>query len=447
MSKEYDRLDGGSALTHANESTTNAIGSSEGETTEIELESIYNRQIDSLCLKLAQNIWIFWNFSGMGEAVGSILELLVGSNYSVLIAGQVNSGKSTLCRELVNSLLSSDRDGVVFPLVAWIDCDSGQPEFTAPCLVSLHLLSTAVKGGPLEHMKQPELQFFIGSSSPREDKEYYIQCIFALLNRYKELASTLSGPLPLVINTNGWVKGAGGVLLGRIAQFAAPSLIVQLLNEADHLAGRDLTEFHSWAPSSGLLSLRASDQAEAAGKNGLTARNTRDLMITKYFQSDQTPLASAVPYRVPWTQLRVRFMLHEVPPSMSMYALNGAVVGLCYDATKYQLAAPKTLEEHRRYPLFLSSTPICECVGLGLIRAIDPDQCVYYIVTPLPLEQLARVNTILKGNVELPTTALIDGGVVHAPYLCSNSLTMADHGSGITPMAKKRPDLPRRRLA
>ena len=43
-------------------------------------------------------------------------------------------------------------------------------------------------------------------------------------------------------------------------------------------------------------------------------------------------------------------------------------------------------EEHGPLP--------AECLGLGLIRTLDTDRGLLYLLTPLPLDQLQRVNTL-----------------------------------------------------
>ena len=62
-------------------------------------------------------------------------------DFRILIGGPVNSGKSTLGRNIVNALLESG-----IPAVGWIDCDIGQPEFTPPTLVSFHTLTDKITG-------------------------------------------------------------------------------------------------------------------------------------------------------------------------------------------------------------------------------------------------------------------------------------------------------------
>lgn len=174
----------------------------------------------------------------------------------------------------------------------------------------------------------------------------------------------------------------------------------------------------------------------------LSAAQMRDLLLMKYFECDRIPLSHKQPFKMKWKHIRIRFLFDEILSSMSMYALNGVLVGLCFDPSKYRLVG-NPMEQHSEYPKFLSSTPICECIGLGIIRAIDPVQHLFYVVTPVPLKDLVKVNTIMKGEIEIPTLALLEGGVMNAPYLCSHALSITD-GSGAAPMNKKRQNIPRK---
>lgn len=72
----------------------------------------------------------------------------------VAVCGSKGAGKSTLARRLVNALLSR------YGRVAYLDTDCGQPEFTPPGLVSLHLLEAPLFGAPHTHMRAPEAAFF-----------------------------------------------------------------------------------------------------------------------------------------------------------------------------------------------------------------------------------------------------------------------------------------------
>lgn len=58
----------------------------------------------------------------------------------VCVVGQVNSGKSSLCRYIANRMLST------FEKVAYLDCDLGQPEFTPAGMLSLTILDEPLLG-------------------------------------------------------------------------------------------------------------------------------------------------------------------------------------------------------------------------------------------------------------------------------------------------------------
>jgi len=75
-----------------------------------------------------------------------------------------------------------------------------------------------------------------------------------------------------------------------------------------------------------------------------------------------------------------------------MHALNGTIVGLCVDTTRYTFYGTKTeafanngITEQRRfingdYPniLLLKDPPVCECIGLGILGIHDYSQLLKY---------------------------------------------------------------------
>lgn len=48
------------------------------------------------------------------------------------------------------------------------------------------------------------------------------------------------------------------------------------------------------------------------------------------------------------------------------------------------------------------------CYGLGIIRSIDPKQHRIYILTSLSKKMLQHVNSIVKGDLELPIDCMLD---------------------------------------
>ncbi len=89
--------------------------------------------------------------------------------------------------------------------MAFLDCDLGQPELTLSGQVSLHILENPLLGPPFTHLKDATHSIYIGSSSPKHDPDIYTAAILNLWTRYLQFSA--SHPLPLVINTDGWVKG------------------------------------------------------------------------------------------------------------------------------------------------------------------------------------------------------------------------------------------------
>ena len=54
------------------------------------------------------------------------------------------------------------------------------------------------------------------------------------------------------------------------------------------------------------------------------------------------------------------------------------------------------------------SYKILENFHAGVVRAIDPQEHVFYIVTPLSPNDLQKVNTLLRGSLDFPEQLLIN---------------------------------------
>uniref|UniRef100_A0A1D1Z8E7 Polynucleotide 5'-hydroxyl-kinase NOL9 n=1 Tax=Anthurium amnicola TaxID=1678845 RepID=A0A1D1Z8E7_9ARAE len=123
------------------------------------------------------------------------------------ICGPKNSGKTTFSRHLVNTLLQRHKR------VAYLDTDVGQPEFTPPGCLSLHVLHEQSPELTVLSLKTPVRCLFFGATSSKRDPKAYLSSIFCLYDYFcKEYRSNkLENPgkpmLPLVVNTPGWVKG------------------------------------------------------------------------------------------------------------------------------------------------------------------------------------------------------------------------------------------------
>ena len=182
-----------------------------------------------------------------GEAAAERFLELVRTQKSpiLMVCGGKDAGKSSFARYVVNRVLSEHRD------LYYIDSDVGQSEFLPPGCVGLHAVHQPLLGSPFSHLQKPIESFFLGSASPKSDPELYYRSFARTIQRFRystlrpfysstsiphpfpiyspllwslpsscvSLTTALvllihseiavDHPRPLVVNTQGWVKGLG----------------------------------------------------------------------------------------------------------------------------------------------------------------------------------------------------------------------------------------------
>ncbi|BDA42877.1 Polynucleotide 5'-hydroxyl-kinase NOL9 [Coccomyxa sp. Obi] len=385
--------------------------------------------------------------AGVSAAIAEVCAAGRSGGRAVAVAGAKGTGKSSFARLLANSLLNHVQR------VAWLDADCGQPEFTVPGLVSLTYVDCPIYGLPHMHQRAPAQARFVGQLSPERDPIAYKGAVEELLTWHAaHHAST-----PLIINTCGWIKGLGLDLLADLLQTARPSHVV-LLQTAN--VRRNLPAEPFWAaragpgqvpaPASTILLLQAvgqlhSDEAAAtaqklpgtpAAPKKLTAAETRSLswlvwahdllrLPTSGVRWEAETLAAAArglaahtPYSVRLSDVAVEVLHVSLPPNQLGYVLNGALVGLCS-------------RPHRADTDSLQSTGQGDtvCMGVGIVRAVDIAQCRAYVLAPLDLSSMQKINVLQVGRLELPPELLQSGPVV-SPYLSTWSIGTAGTGAG-----------------
>jgi hypothetical protein len=147
-----------------------------------------------------------------------------GSIPVVCVCGSKNMGKSTFSRLLLNTGLNQHQQ------IAYLDCDLGQSEFTAPGVVSLSVVEIPVFGPPYTHQRPPLIAKFIGQVSSEPDPTVYLTQLIGLY-RYYERHLKPQG-IPLIINTQGWVTGIGYDLLIGLLQHTCPSDLIELVDKS-----------------------------------------------------------------------------------------------------------------------------------------------------------------------------------------------------------------------
>ncbi|XP_063440239.1 polynucleotide 5'-hydroxyl-kinase NOL9-like [Mytilus trossulus] len=353
-----------------------------------------------------------------------------GASPVITIIGGKNSGKSTLNRYLINSLLDKV-DKVYF-----LECDVGQTEFTPPGCVSLHCVSEPVLGPPFTHQRPAVFSCFFGGVTPADDPTRYLTCIEKCFSKYVDLKE--KGPL--IVNTCGWNKGVGLALTVDIVRLVCPSLLVQInTQKAVVNFPRMLPNFvqrePGWRgkiwdeklkymddlPKYELLTIDSAVNPIESQISRYKPFDHRDLNLYSYLCNNLEPglsLTSTTPYTVPWKSVAIHVAHTEVDNSEILYAINGCLVALCNaDLTEGE-------RENEDTPFFFKNTPVCQCLGFGIVRGIDSVKKELYIITPLNQQDLQKVNGVIRGNVNLPSQVLFkqkcDGPI---PYVTNPILT------------------------
>ena len=153
----------------------------------------------------------------------------------VAIVGPKGVGKSTLARLLANEALSAAAAHAATHLhsgrpaaIVWLDGDCGQPEFTPPGLVSGHTLTQPVVGLPPSHARAPSASFFVGAPSPGPCPARYAACAAALVDWHTRECEP--GVAATIVNTHGWVRGAGLDATAALLSPLAPTHILVLVS-------------------------------------------------------------------------------------------------------------------------------------------------------------------------------------------------------------------------
>ena len=232
--------------------------------------------------------------------------------------------------------------------------------------------------------------------------------------------------LPLVINTQGWVKGLGADLLTEIHRLADPSVIfdfvpVSITDGPQHEVSTAYKAFKSHAQ---VISLQPISLPEHSVTR-LTASDGRTLHIISYLHLTSVGLKSSPswdfsqsllakrPFVVPFGNFHDIQVLgsEQVCRGEILRALDISIIALL-DAergedeldSKAETDQAKIAYDPSRGAEALSGT----CLGLAVIRSIDSAARQFHILSPLPPQVLARTTVMHKGDIELPTVLLLD---------------------------------------
>ena len=411
----------------------------------------------------------------------------------VLICGAKGVGKSTCLRYVVNRLLSVQVDASMNENVYILDCDVGQPECSPPGMLTLTRLSKPLTAPPYTSMvcgnnvescaETHENAYFFGDITSKSSPFQFTAAISNLMQTYnavevEDCDKSTCISHPLVVNTDGWVKGLGYELLSAIIDIVDPHYIIQIRGSTKAKSfdlsnmvakgreilyiesvgttkmflntniERDVTNASEQAPSNYISSKVSScapspvisrvcslndlngqssenntyliDESNLLGKT-IASSDLRTVRICTYFlggsvkfrqqhgvkiqqsgisdkdRSIARCLASMKPYIVPFDAVECHILEENFDIDMTLAAMNGSIVGLCYKSDSQS----SVLRE--------DSISLNRCVGLGIIRSIDAINRIFYILSPVPREQLSGVNLLVKGRLHVPLECIYQG--------------------------------------
>ena len=408
---------------------------------------------------------------------GTISTEMIDHGKRIVVCGAKNVGKSTYAKYLCNSILSNS-----FDKVAFLDCDVGQPELSPPGILSLSIISKPLLCPSHVHMicnsrfessvseeyaagKEHISAIYYGSTTSKMNPILYIDALKVLINDYEELCKKTSETIPLVVNTDGWVKGMGFEILSSIIDTVKPGHIAQLvgstkakffdmsIHTANYrsihvlLAQSNKDSNQEELNTSNLITRVESsaslqtEQTDLKDNNTISPSTLRHFRVCVYFSGGYSSfldtgatlhcsgildddcklalrLAQMSPYVVPFHA--VACILMDEDGNSTIYSqespddheliydiFNGSIVGLCSTGTE---------NVHR-------------CFGLGVVRSIDRKRRLFYILTPLHSSVLQNnVSAIVRGQSQLPLECVYLGQNAETfPYQACDGISF---GSG-----------------
>eukprot|EP00877_Chromochloris_zofingiensis_P009318 jgi/Chrzof1/463/Cz01g16220.t1 len=211
-----------------------------------------------------------------------------GQGPRVMVVGPTDSGKSTLCKMLLNWAVRMGSQPT------YVDIDVGQGSITCPgCLAAtpIEVPIDIEEGYPI----QVPLVYYYGNTSPADAPELYkflLERLSSVLDRRAERSPEVAAA-GMVINAFGWFEGLGHELLLYAIQSMKVDVVVVM--EQDRLYSQLSSQTKSWQGSMG----RSVEVVKLNKSGGVVDRDTearktaRVSRVHEYFYGVQDSLSPA----------------------------------------------------------------------------------------------------------------------------------------------------------
>lgn len=367
----------------------------------------------------------------------------------ILVCGPKSSGKSTFSRLLANKLVTgrgSNKERV-WPCVAVLDIDPGQPEFSPPGVISLVQLEEPNLAPPFSHPTLVDTTSIprshaLASVTPASDVEHYQECVLDLYNSYQSSYKTS----PLLINTPGWIQGTGLGMLMDLVSKVRPTEVIYMSEDGPE----DTVEGLKSACAGIAFTSLPSQSSEYTSR---TALHLRHMQAMSYFHInpgisrgndarwESKPLTSKPPLLLHYGEtnggiLGVVCYGYQPGPDLLVDSIDGTIVSIveiedrrafCSTTHADDGAAldgkPGTpsIEQPEHLESLIRRTPeqvpyirfgttlrpqFSRCIGLALVRGFDVQRALIALISPISPGELAGKETVLvAGKFDAPTWA------------------------------------------
>jgi len=324
---------------------------------------------------------------------------------TVLVLGEVDTGKTFFSTYLANRLISLNKK------VSVIDLDAGQSDIGPPGTLGLAVLD---KPQVFLSEVEPTAIYFLGSHSPG------LHFLPSLVGFYKLVKKGLSLSDVVIVDTPGWVQGDGGRALRRSEiELIEPDLVIlmQRKNELEHLVKN--------YPSRKILRLVVSKKASPTSPE--ERKKLRELLSKKYFRDAKEieiefdKIATDRCYLLTGEKI-------EIPEFLWAEKLSGWEGILVVSEKELKdneiLELKKKLAVNRIKNIVSGEeigieVALCdensEVISLAVIKKIDYKNKKFILHSPIKKEDISRVRIIQFGSLRLTLTGE-EAGFVEPGY-------------------------------
>lgn len=317
----------------------------------------------------------------------------VNNNTKLFLCGGKGVGKSTFLRYAVNFLLPRYKE------IRVIDLDPGQSELTLPGSLDICIVRNPLMGPSYTHLMQAEKSILCNINVSYDPQKY--------LNNVQELVKNLPEvEIPTIINFIGYTSDVGYNILACALLIVRPNTLLELkspdrnknyslpirksdIREQSLLLRKDLPfDFDI-----DLLEIELSKR-ETEGW-ALQGREMREMCIMSYFGSMMTEYIDNISdYRLPIYELSMNCIKITDINNNTVHvdAANANIVALCFLSNEKDI--------------------LFEVIGWGIVRAIDKNKDLIYLLTPENDQKLEKTTHFVVGALVLPASFyLINDGV------------------------------------